>query len=207
MFSSSLRKSLLGLLLACSVNIAMTSCSGGNCAATNDVLTDFDADCIEDASDNCVIAENPGAGYNPEQFDGDGDGIGVPCDTSDTDATTAGVGLVTDLAFNIAGTYEFSENDCGLTTLTVDQQDGDVVFTFDGEDTFSGTATLSDSLSGTVAARLSDANGTFCQTTQDAVTNIMDLVCTNAQSHSPCHATGVKITTKLWSDADQGDSE
>jgi hypothetical protein len=77
----------------------LNACEGGECAATDSPLTDADSDCIEDGGDNCPLI------YNPEQFDGDEDGVGVPCDSDDTDDTVGSalvtgmeLGLVNDIA-------------------------------------------------------------------------------------------------------------
>lgn len=72
----------------------LNACEGGECAATDSPLTDADSDCIEDGGDNCPLI------YNPEQFDGDEDGVGVPCDSDDTD-DTVGSALVTGMELGL----------------------------------------------------------------------------------------------------------
>ena len=77
------------LFVSCLLALLCVRCvDGGQCAANGTVLTDIDADCVEDSSDNCIYVSDPESSYNPDQFDGDDDGIGVPCDIDDTDDST-----------------------------------------------------------------------------------------------------------------------
>lgn len=77
--------------------LAFASCEGGTCAATDSPLIDADSDCLPDSSDNCPLI------YNPEQFDGDEDGVGVDCDTDDTDDTVAAISADGDAEFALLG--------------------------------------------------------------------------------------------------------
>lgn len=77
----------------------LNACEGGECAATDSPLTDADSDCIEDGGDNCPLI------YNPEQFDGDEDGVGVPCDSDDTD-DTVGSALITGMAMGLVNAMD-----------------------------------------------------------------------------------------------------
>lgn len=63
--------------------LTKTACTGNECSAVSTVITDQDSDCIEDSADNCV------GFYNPDQFDGDEDGVGEACDVDDTDDSIA----------------------------------------------------------------------------------------------------------------------
>lgn len=61
---------VLGLIFIANMNI---SCSGNECAASQDWIDDSDSDCVDDTSDNC-----PGI-YNPTQLDSNADNIGDAC--------------------------------------------------------------------------------------------------------------------------------
>lgn len=88
------------LVLICSLQI---SCTGNECSATANFITDIDSDCVDDASDNCVGWDNV------DQFDGDEDGVGAACDADDTDdtnvATVRGT-LMDENPTDDDGTYE-----------------------------------------------------------------------------------------------------
>lgn len=178
------------------------SCGGGDCAADKTVLVDYDSDCVEDENDNCVLAENPAGGYNPEQFDGDEDGVGFPCDGDDSNSGSAGVFLVNGPAFNMAGTYDFSDECSGAFTATIRQDGGQVEFV-SSVATFGGEAVLEpDGI--TMTADLSGSNGVTCSFSADALTMRADLSCSDG-SGTPCLAQGLKTSTSLWSDLNGGD--
>jgi hypothetical protein len=180
------------------------SCGSGDCAADETVLTDYDADCVADESDNCVLAEDPAGGYNPEQFDGDEDGVGYPCDTNDGDATGTGVSLIDGPSFNMAGSYRF-DGDCpGFLTATVAQNSDRVRLTDDSGRTFDGEASLeADGV--TMTATLSNANGATCVFSADAVTFVSAIACSNGPD-AACRGEGLKTGTSLWSEWDRDES-
>lgn len=73
-------------ILSCFVilaGLANFACSGEECSATSSAFSDTDSDCVDDSGDNCV------GFYNPDQFDGDEDGLGYICDYDDTDDSIA----------------------------------------------------------------------------------------------------------------------
>lgn len=75
MFHSKQRKRFQ-LILSCSLLfcfLLQISCSGNECAATQDYVDDSDSDCVDDTADNC-----PGV-YNPTQLDSNEDNIGDAC--------------------------------------------------------------------------------------------------------------------------------
>lgn len=92
-------KNAVYCLILILIFIMHTACSGGECAATSDFLTDIDSDCIDDDSDNCV------GWYNPHQFDGDDDGIGAACDSDDTDSSVAAVAWIEEPEADMMGHY------------------------------------------------------------------------------------------------------
>lgn len=67
------------MIVGLSACLFQIHCSGNECAATANFITDIDSDCVDDASDNCV------GWNNVDQFDGDSDGVGVACDADDAD--------------------------------------------------------------------------------------------------------------------------
>ncbi|MBF0104436.1 MAG: hypothetical protein HQM16_03810 [Deltaproteobacteria bacterium] len=89
--------------------IIQLSCSGNQCAASANFLDDDDSDCVADTADNCL------GWFNPDQYDGDDDGVGSTCDNDDTDDLTAGISLIDEPELNLSGHYKIVE-DTSLNT-------------------------------------------------------------------------------------------
>jgi len=94
-----MRTSILTSLLIVLLCVTHINCSGQECSASKEFITDIDSDCVDDTGDNCVGT------YNPDQFDGDEDGVGTACDSSDTDDTTSGVTLIKETEIDLFGHY------------------------------------------------------------------------------------------------------
>ncbi len=156
------------------------ACSGSECSATSDFIDDIDSDCAEDSADNCVGT------YNPDQFDGDDDGIGYACDADDTVEGSVSALLMVESEFNIAGYYEF-ENVCGnFTTLKIEQSLNTITATDDSENIFEGSV---DSENTTAAGSLTNDN-LKCDFSYDSASNVMNMNC-------DCSFTGTKLFTHL----------
>lgn len=77
-------KSPFATVLLLTTALTLASCKGGElCGPGSDPVTDSDGDCVDNDTDNCPIDFNGG------QVDLDEDGVGVPCDSDDTDDTVA----------------------------------------------------------------------------------------------------------------------
>lgn len=177
--------------------ISFMNCSGGECAAVNTVFEDFDSDCVADSNDNCVLAEDPAAGYNPEQFDGDDDGVGVPCDGNDQDPNSTGVFLAKDLPFNIAGSYLITEQNCFWPSEVSIQQNNVSVQISDLNPNLNGEVILNsdEQIAYTnFHSKQSDCFGIF-----DIINKTFSLHCHNKNNDDFCQAIGTKQSTKLWS--------
>lgn len=83
----------------------LSHCSGDECSASKNFITDIDSDCVDDSSDNCVGL------YNPDQFDGDEDSVGALCDADDTADTTTGVNLIKENSLNLFAHYNLQAAD------------------------------------------------------------------------------------------------
>lgn len=178
--------------------ICASGCDGGICAASESVLEDADGDCVVDTSDNCISVENPGATYNPEQFDGDEDGIGAPCDSNDTDDTTAGVSLIKEMSFNAGGTYVFAGGCENFSAVELAQnQTAAHVIDASGK-AYQGTAEISSDGS-LITVLFSDAT-TVCALELDALTADAVLSCQSDGSDEPCRSIGAREAVQLWSD-------
>lgn len=65
----------LSIILCALALVFVASCKGGaSCGPLSDSQSDFDADCLENDSDNCPLV------FNPAQVDIDDDDIGDACD-------------------------------------------------------------------------------------------------------------------------------
>src|SRR3990167_8891590 len=108
------------LAFFCALNQA---CGGGECASDKTVLVDFDSDCVNDDDDNCVLEGDPAGSYNPDQYDGNNNGVGQPCDPFDAESLIT-ASAYWESRFNMAGDYEFTDAACpGLTRLNLEQNE------------------------------------------------------------------------------------
>lgn len=101
---SKIHSTFLVILLSFSA-LQLSSCKGGACAATDSALEDADSDCVADTGDNCGLL------YNPDQFDGDEDGVGAACDADDTNDAVANITVVAasiSTSENFPASYLFS---------------------------------------------------------------------------------------------------
>lgn len=171
--------------------------------ANSNVLEDYDADCIADDQDNCLLDGNPEGSYNPDQFDGNQNEIGQPCDkldsveeSSDERVASGSLGA---LAFNIAGEYELVSPACpDFGDLSLDQNDERVRAVIGNGDPLTGTATL-DADTGVITARVK-AETLSCDTRFELADTTMEFSCANLVTGELCQGLGEKTLTRLWTD-------
>lgn len=165
------------------------ACSGNECAATSDYITDIDSDCVDDSSDNCVGT------YNPDQFDGDEDGIGYACDSDDTVDGDLSAPLLVAADFNISGYYEILNGNCDLfSSLSVNQTGMDLAANDDQGHLYEGEATLAKEFLVT-GSLFSDADD--CQFRYEMSDGDMVLSCSDETSKKTCTVTLHKSQTFL----------
>lgn len=186
------------LALVCAAAFFGSGCEGGICAASENVLEDIDADCVVDESDNCVSISDPGSTYNPEQFDGDEDGVGVPCDSDDTSDTTAGVFLTGGAAFNAGGLYDFEGSCEDFVQTSLLQYETTVEISDSWGTTYRGTSELSTD-GNKIAASFSNVS-VVCALELDALTQDADLSCQSVENQTTCHSVGQRKTIQLWNE-------
>lgn len=188
-------KVFLPLPCFCLMVFLQSGCDGGICAASESVLEDADGDCVVDESDNCISISNPGATYNPEQFDGDEDGVGIPCDTNDADDTAT---LIKDVAFNAGGLYDF-EGDCeDFAQTSLLQYENTVEIGDSSGTTYRGTALLNADGS-RIAASFSNTS-IVCTLDLDTLTQDAALSCQSVENQASCLSIGQRKTVQLWND-------
>lgn len=159
-----------------------TACSGSECSASADFLDDIDSDCADDSGDNCVGT------YNPDQFDGDEDGIGYACDADDTVDGSVSALLSLNTEFNMAGFYEFANSCENFTALKIEQSQNKITATDEFENIYQGLAHF-DSENLKISGSLKNTNQT-CDFIYDPFTNSMHVNC-------GCEFLGEKTFTHL----------
>lgn len=138
-----MKRQFFVILLCGFFSLSFSACRGGLCAGQTDAQDDVDSDCEADDTDNCIMV------YNPQQFDGDDDGVGAECDADDNDEGVASISA------EVLG--DVSVDPTGLTLLP----------DFSGEYFLNETectaidATLAISQSGTSLTLSGDINGTY----------------------------------------------
>lgn len=103
-----MKKILCLSLILFLVSFLLTSCSGLQCAASQDFIDDGDADCIDDTADNCPDI------YNPNQGNSDNDSIGDACNCAASSAPTTN-----DELFEVCPQYFLVINQSELTKSTI----------------------------------------------------------------------------------------
>lgn len=190
----------MGLLCVLGIFLCMqTACSGGQCAANSSALSDIDADCVADTSDNCVNPNDPASSYNPEQFDGDSDGVGVPCDIDDIDDTNAFTTLdhSGSTQFNVAGIYTIVKSSCSNASDVIITQNADHVHvSTDAGDTMTGVAFAETGWS--IASELTGSreSQSLCTMNVTILNGEVTLRCHN--NANMCETVANKMLTLLW---------
>lgn len=127
-------------------------------------MLDVDSDCTSDENDNCVVI------YNPQQFDGDDDGVGAECDADDADEGVASLSAevltnisadasALDSAPDFSGEYVMTSSTCAATdnTLSITQELADLTVT--GDVTGSYAAGLAQMANGTIVFQAGFVDG------------------------------------------------